>query len=556
VQLTCPQITGVFFIDRSSPGPYHPAMAPGTRSAPVALALAVSIAALAVSFSDASSQKSSSQWVYVGPNGKLVYKTTPAGDRIMDFSHAGYMGGGVAIPTVPVLRTVQPSGADDTAKIQAAVDEVAKMPLKDGFRGTVLLAPGTFESSGTIIISASGVLLRGSGSGAEKGDVSTIKLIGKPHNAITVGGAGSKIESAAKKPLAEIKTAIADKYVPSGTNTITVTDAKGFAVGDVIAIKKPVAEAWVRFMQMHDLVRDGKAQTWLPVGRILATERRIAAIAGNTITLDVPVSDSFDAKYFGPQGIEVVRINPSGRIAQVGIERLHIECPPQAIPHTQPHFTALRINGQDCWARDLVIDETMNSVGMGGMRITLERVAVNRKALHQGSSRPAEFAPNGGQVLVDRCTCNAENVWFAATGSGQAGPIVLLNCSFTGDGRAESHQRWATGMLYDNCKAPGGGIDFRNRGSMGSGHGWSMGWGVAWNCIAKDYVIQNPPGSANWMIGCVGTSKLAPRPFDKGAPNLAEGIFDSPGKAVTPQSLYLAQLMERLGPQALKNIGY
>src|SRR5436190_23358841 len=84
-----------------------------------------------------------SQWVHPGADGKLVYKTTPSGDRIMDFSFAGYMGGGVAIPDVPVKKTVMPGGPnDDTAAIQAAIDEVSAMPLKDGFRGAVLLAPG------------------------------------------------------------------------------------------------------------------------------------------------------------------------------------------------------------------------------------------------------------------------------------------------------------------------------------------------------------------------------------------------------------------------------
>ncbi|HLA69111.1 MAG TPA: peptidoglycan-binding protein, partial [Bacteroidota bacterium] len=51
-----------------------------------------------------------SEWVHQGPQGKLIYKTTPRGDRIMDFSHAGYMGGGVVLPAVPVRRTVKPSG--------------------------------------------------------------------------------------------------------------------------------------------------------------------------------------------------------------------------------------------------------------------------------------------------------------------------------------------------------------------------------------------------------------------------------------------------------------
>src|SRR5688500_12099581 len=65
-----------------------------------------------------------SAWVYPGPDGKLVYKPTDAGDRIMDFSHAGYMGGGVALPAVPVKRSAKPSGGDDdTATIQRAIDE-------------------------------------------------------------------------------------------------------------------------------------------------------------------------------------------------------------------------------------------------------------------------------------------------------------------------------------------------------------------------------------------------------------------------------------------------
>src|SRR3990172_2199951 len=105
-----------------------------------------------------SSERPKSEWVYPGPDGKLVYKTTPAGDRIMDFSHAGYMGGGVPLPSVPVRRTVHPSGnQDNTAEIQAAIDEVASMPMQNGFRGTILLGPGTFTCSKTITISTTGL---------------------------------------------------------------------------------------------------------------------------------------------------------------------------------------------------------------------------------------------------------------------------------------------------------------------------------------------------------------------------------------------------------------
>jgi hypothetical protein len=58
------------------------------------ITLAIGVAAV----NAGATEKATSEWVHPGPNGKLVYKTTPAGDKIMDFSTAGYMGGGVALP--------------------------------------------------------------------------------------------------------------------------------------------------------------------------------------------------------------------------------------------------------------------------------------------------------------------------------------------------------------------------------------------------------------------------------------------------------------------------
>jgi hypothetical protein len=505
------------------------------------------LALVALALPAAAAEKPASEWVHRGPGGKLVYKTTPAGDRILDFSHAGYMGGGVAIPAVAVKRTVKSSG--DAAAIQAAIDEVSALPLEGGFRGAVLLAPGVYSCDRPISISASGVVLRGSGSEPGK-KRTTLALTGKPHVAITVRAPGDERAAPAGPG-----SAITDAYVPSGATSFTVADGKGFSPGDAVVVRRPVTEAWVKFMQMDDMTRNGNHQTWIRPGSVLLTERTIKAVSGNKITLDVPLTDSLDARYLDPPGASLARVQPPARVTQVGIEQLHIESPPQEISHSQPHFSALRFHGEDSWVRDVVIDETMNSVAIGGKRITFQRVAVNRKAKHQGASKPAEFAPNGTQILLDRCSVSGDNVWFVATGGGQAGPVVILNSTFQGNARAESHQRWSTGILYDNCRAPAGGIELRNRGSMGSGHGWSMGWGVLWNCEAKDYIVQNPPGAVNWMIGSLGENKPSPRPFGSG-PTLPEGVEDSPGKHVTPESLYLTQLAERLGPRALRNIGY
>jgi hypothetical protein len=59
----------------------------------------------------------------------------------------------------------------------------------------------------------------------------------------------------------------------------------------------------------------------------------------------------------------------------------------------------------------------------------------------------------------------------------------------------------------------------------------------------------------NWAIGCKGTPISQSMPGGSGE-ILPDGDFDSPNVPVTPVSLYLEQLRERLGPQAVKNIGY
>jgi hypothetical protein len=507
----------------------------------------------------ASAQKGQSEWVYRGNNGKLVYKTTPAGDRIMDFSHAGYMGGGVALPVVPVKRLVKPSGTgDDTQLIQNAIDEVAAMPLKDGFRGAVELAPGAFTCSGSIILSVSGVVLRGSGSG-EGG--TTIKMIGSPHTAIVIGRGNTKValgrtEKADSSTVGAASTLITDTYVPSGSMSFTVADASGFAVGDIVNINRPVTEAWIHFMEMDNMWRDGKKQTWIKAGARGITKRNITAIEGNKLTLDIPLADSYDARFLNPPGTAVVKIVPAPRVVQVGVENIHIQCPPLEIDYGHAPYAGVRVGGDDCWLKDVYCEETMNTTVLAGNRITMEKVIVKHTYANLGASKPTDFSLEGSQNLIDRCEITGGNMYFVWTSSLIPGPNVLLNCTFKGIGsRIQPHQRWATGLLVDNCTVPDGGIDFMNRGIAGSGHGWTMGWAVAWNCIAKTYVIQNPPGAVNWAIGCIGRREQTARLFDSN-PVLPDGNFDSHGFPVEIQSLYLAQLTERVGIQGIKNIGY
>lgn len=481
-----------------------------------------------------------SKWIKKTGSGTLEYTGTAKGDRIIDFSYAGYKGGGVRIPEIPARVTVYPVAGDNAAHIQRIIDSVSQMPLQDGFRGAVVLAPGNYPCSQTIRLASDGIVLRGSG------EASKIIMTGVPHVCFSIG------ENLKTERVGEA-VFITDAYVPSGAHQFTVADGRNFSAGDEIAISKPVTDSWVHFMGMDALVRDGKEQTWI-TGE-LTTERTIRAVKNNVIMIEVPLTDSYDAHFTAP-GTTVQKIRRTGEVKNVGLENLSIVAPEQSVTISQQHHSAIRVKGvADGWLRDLSISNTVNSIAVSGRRITVENIDIQHTASTIGAAKPADLSANGGQLLFNKCKIRGDNVFFLATGAKVSGPNVLLNCTFSGNGWIQPHQRWATGLLIDGCKVPDGGIDFMNRGEMGSGHGWSVGWAVAWNCVAKSYLNQQPPGAFNWVIGSSGERQQKAMPFDK-EPFLPEGVYDSHNKPVEPLSLYLQQLKLRLGPRALENIGY
>src|SRR5512140_3083707 len=66
--------------------------------------------------------------VYPGTDGKLVYVADSLGNKIPDFSNAGYKGGGVSLPYVAIKKTLWPVRGDNSASIQAAIDSVSALP--------------------------------------------------------------------------------------------------------------------------------------------------------------------------------------------------------------------------------------------------------------------------------------------------------------------------------------------------------------------------------------------------------------------------------------------
>ena len=515
----------------------------------------VTIVLVALAAAAALSAQGKSTWVSLDGQ-TLHYRTDARGNRIMDFSHAGYRGGGVPIPFVRVRRALDPVAGDNTARIQAAIDEVSRLPRgTDGFRGAVRLNAGTYEVAGPLRIATSGVVLRGIGPGPAGGTV--VRVTGPPHRFLDISGEGSWV----RDPTA---VSIVDAYVPSGADSFEVASTSGFKAGDSILIQRPVTTAWIHFMGMDTLVRDGKPQTWIKPGTTIDHDRTIKSILGNRIILDVPLSDSFDATYLNPPGGSVVKYTFPGRIEQVGLEAMRVTVPPRDVPIDQSQYTLLRMNAvSDGWVRNVAVEDTQNTITLGptSRRLTLETLRITHSVPFSGAASPADIAISGTQTLVHRSRVSGKRVWPIVTQAGVTGPNVVLNFSSDEAGVAP-HQRWATGLLIDSSEFTNGtelrpGIAFSNREYAGSGHGWSVGWAVAWNVRTDVLLVQQPPGAKNWCIGCTGRHTTILWHGNRiPVPEIPSETFESPGVSVTPPSLYLEQLRERLGARALRNIGY
>ena len=505
----------------------------------------------------AASKPAESSWVRLGKDQRLVYRKDERGNRILDFSHAGYGGGGVALPRVKTARKLGPAPGDDTARIQAAIDAVSALgPDAQGFRGAVELGPGTYELEQSLSIAASGVVLRAGGSGA-RGTV--LQMRGRPHRLLSIRGAGSRETEGEPVP-------IVDAYLPSGATRFRVAaaDAGRFEPGDTVLVRRPVTEAWIRLMKMDKLERNGKRQTWLEPGDFIDSERTIKTVKGATITLDVPLTDSFDARILAPARGTVQKIAFPGRIQKVGFEGFRVRATPEGEERREHRLLGINA-AMDVWVRDIVVEGTRDGISIGSTarRVTLERVHIHHRETepHTGGASPADIAISGTQVLLDRCRVRGTQVWPVVTQARVTGPIVVLN--FEADEAGVSpHQRWATGLLVDggvfhNNREQRPGVALGNRAHAGSGHGWSAGWSVAWNVKSRYLLVQQPPGAANWAIGCA--AKFATVLWDGSPladPCLPSDKIESIGASVEPRSLYLQQLRERLGPQAVANIGY
>ncbi len=400
-----------------------------------------------------------SKWVYYDSGGDLEYQPLDSqGDKIMDFSTAGYGQGAVPIPTAPVEATVSPAGGDDTANIQAAIASVSALPLDSttGLRGAVLLRAGSYTVSNSLMIAASGVVLRGSGSGTSPTDntVITMSPAVTPYPLVVLGSAASEPSYLASS------TVITDAYVPSGTLTLHVANTSGLSVGTNVIVTRPVTSAWVSFMGMtaSDLGTNCSSGPcdWIDPGSDeLKTDRTITAINGDQITLDAPISDSIDSTYCGVDGATLQAYTFPERITQVGVENLRAIAPvppTNLVPPTPSYQLVVTYSVLNAWVRSLTAQDTLESIDIDSYskQVTVSNVAITHTVTQTDDAKFEEFYISGAtQVLMDTVSDAANNMIFFSTSSATQGPNVLRNGSFVGK---ESSSHTSVGLPVCSSK--------------------------------------------------------------------------------------------------------
>ncbi|WP_443939418.1 DUF6298 domain-containing protein [Pedobacter sp. MW01-1-1] len=471
--------------------------------------------------------------IFKDKDGRLAYTPDEKGNRIPDFSYAGYMAGEKSIPTVDVKVIVPVSKGDATLRIQSALNYVAKLPLgKDGIRGAVLLEKGKYEISGSLKISASGVVLRGSGTG-ESGTTLFAKGLDRI-GVIRILGKQDKVE--------EPVVAIADEYVPVNSLKLTLKSAAGFKAGDKITINRPSTKDWIEMLKTDEFGGGESALGWKPGTRDIHWDRTIVEVKGASITLDAPLTTALDATFGSAM---VSKYKWGGRIAQTGVENLNLESDFHAEnPKDEYHrWTAICMeNTMDSWVRQVNFKHFAGSavnVLETAKRITIEDCKSLEPISEIGGERRYTFLTSGQQTLFQRLYAESGYHDFAV-GFCAPGPNVFLQCQsvlpYSFSGAIDS---WASGVLFDIVNVDGQALSYLNRGQDGQGAGWSAANSVFWQCSAARVDNYQPPTAQNWAFGTW-------------AQFAGNGYWDMSNEQIQPRSLYYAQLKDRIGSEIEK----
>ncbi len=494
--------------------------------------------------------------VNFGVNGKLNYTVDAEQNRVIDFSAAGYKNNNEQIPNInTIITTILPSTGDRTLEINAAIQSALNIaPNANGFRGVILLKSGNYEIQGTINMNVSGVVLRGEGSGL---DGTVLAATGNTPNQRTVINVGGGTNVAWKK-LGTLSTNITTAFVKVGSFTFNVASTTGFAVGDAIIIYHPSTTSWLTAIDNGGV---DSAAPWAAGTKDIQMNKIITAINGNSITIESPVTNHLDVMLSQSY---IFKVDKATTKSLIGVENLRIDIQNwtnELIDENHAWLGITMFDIEDSWVRNVVALHFGQSGFKSGTatRVTFENCqALVPVASLTGSKRDNFQADKfSSNILFKDCLATKARHAFEVTGTASATGIVFTKCtSIDATNPSEGHYHWSTGILFDCFRDYGNQTDvvlgLYNRGSYGTNHGWAAAHSVAWNCDLRrttqpngDLICQKAPTAQNFVIGGFGRINYAV-PFPQYPLGYVEG-FNNITATLNPQSLFYAQLNERLG---------
>lgn len=468
--------------------------------------------------------------IEIGPDGILTYHASANGDRVPDFSYCGYRHSQVPIPDVPVKVIVPVMNGDATAKIQSAIDFVSSLPLdRGGFRGAVLLEKGTFEVAGGLTIRNAGVVLRGSGSNSD----GTI-LLGTGEDRETLIRITGVNNRRSEKPVP-----LADTYFPVNATKLIFKNQHSFKVGDPVIVNRPSTKEWLEKIGTDKIgiYVDYQLTKWEPGDFDQNWYRNVIAVTPESITIDVPLTNSLDPQYGGGN---VAKYTWEGQIRNVGVENM--KCissydPSNAKDENHRWMAITMDNVTDSWVRRMVAEHFVSSavaVWETASRITIEDCKSLAPVGETGNHRRYSFHTLGQQVLFQRCY--AEYGYHAfSVGFTVPGPNAFVQCySYMPTNFSGTIGGWATGVLFDKTTVDGGIISLTYRDVDEQGGGWSAANSLFWQSKAPQIHISAPPTAINWAYGSLGQG-------------YGNGVHELPRGFLKPESIFYAQLEARTG---------
>jgi hypothetical protein len=374
---------------------------------------------------------------------------------------------------------------------------------------------------------------------------------------VVIGGASGVAPSDAS-----LQT-ITDEYVPVGARRFRVASAAAYRPGDTVIVRRSGNQAWIDAVGMNG---ETPASRWRPF--TIDWDRLVLDVQGNTITVDAPITCAIEKQWGGG---EVVKYTDPGRIEHVGVENLRAisEFDPtrrsteygnmdrpnyvaEEYYSDEDHYRNFVVfdNTRNGWVRNATALHFVNSmVGTqrGAKWITVQDCISRDPVSRRMGARRFTFALRGQLALVQRCYSDKGRHSFM-TGQPSGSGNVFLDCKATSPfSSSEPHEQWATGSVYDNVQAPLTARFWKNINI-----GWAGANTVFWNCEG-DFLVQKPPTAQNFSFGHIGVNAVVFNiPLQD--PTKENGHIESLDRHVTPRSLYLTQLRERLGDGAVRQI--